>query len=55
MYKCGYMDTKKYTTITIPRDTLESLRSTNENQRSANVLIQDLVQMHNEIKNDMGY
>ena len=55
MYKGDFMDTKKYTTITIPRDTLESLRATNENHRSANALIQDLVQMHNEIKSDMGY
>lgn len=49
------MDTIKYTTIAVDRKTLAALRATNENHRSANVLIQDLVQMHNDLKFDIGF
>jgi hypothetical protein len=49
------MDTQKFTTVTIERKTLDSLKMTNENHRSANALIQDLVQMHNHLKGDSGF
>ena len=49
------MNTEKFTTVTLERKTLESLKSTNENNRSANALIQDLVHMHDHLKKDMGY
>ena len=49
------MDTEKYTTIAVDRKTLAALKGTNENHRSANALIQDLVEMHNHLKNDSGF
>lgn len=55
MYIGDNMDTQKFTTVTIERKTLDSLKSTNENPRSANTLIQDLVQMHDHLKGDSGF
>jgi hypothetical protein len=49
------MDTETYTTVTIDRKTLTALKETNENHRSANALIQDLIQLHNNSKTDLGF
>ena len=49
------MDTDKFTTVTLDRKTLDELQKTNEKKRSANVLIQDLIELHNNCKHDMGF
>ena len=49
------MNSEIYTTITVDRKTLDRLKQTNENHRSANALIQDLIELHNNLKNDMGF
>ena len=49
------MDNEKYTTVTVDRKTLEGLKSTNENKRSANILIQDLIELHNDCKLDTEF
>lgn len=49
------MDTNKFTTVTLDRKTLGELKKTNENKRSANVLIQDLIELHNNCKHDVGF
>ena len=54
MYTGDKMNMKKYTTITVGRETLSELKATNGNPRSANMLIQDLIEMHNHLKIDMG-
>lgn len=55
MYIGDNMNLNKFTTVTIERETLIKLKATNANKRSVNVLIQDLVDLHNGCKCDMGY
>lgn len=55
MYNGDFMNTNIYTTITVDRETLNELKRTNNNRRSANALIQDLIALHNDLKTDMGF
>lgn len=49
------MNTEIYTTIAIDRKTLAALKETNQNYRSANALIQDLIELHNNSKMNLGF
>lgn len=55
MYSGDNMDTTMYTTITVDRKTLMELKKTNENYRSVNALIQDLIVLYNDLKTDTGF
>lgn len=52
---CDIMNTEIYTTIAVDRKTLAALKATNENHRSANALIQDLIELHSNSKTDLGF
>ena len=49
------MDTTKFTTITVHRTTVERLRTTDEHKLSPDKLINSLIDLHENFKEDMGY